>query len=176
MEPWTARRLTAVSMLTAAALLIYLIEAQFPPPVAIPGVKLGLANIITLVALYRLGGRDALAVLLLRVCLGSIFTGQAVSFLYSLAGGLLCYAMMLALKRLLTLKQLWAVSALGAVAHNLGQIAMAALLAGTGAVLWYLPVLMISGVIAGLFTGLAAQYALTRLAAAEAARGGPPPA
>lgn len=163
MNKWTARRMTAIAMLTAAALLIYLIEAQFPPPVAIPGVKLGLANIITLVALYLLGWRDALLTLLLRISLGSVFAGQAISFLYSLAGGLACFALMLALKGLLGRGQMWAVSALGAIAHNCAQILVAALLAGAWALLWYLPALLISGVISGLFTGWAAGYALGRL-------------
>ncbi|MDO4581659.1 MAG: Gx transporter family protein [Bacillota bacterium] len=163
MKRLATKKLTAVAMLTAAALLIYILEAQVPPPVAIPGVKLGLANIITLVAVFLLGRREALLILLLRVFLGSIFTGQAVSFLYSLAGGLCCYGVICLLAPLWGEKRIWALSVCGALAHNTGQLAVAALLTTLGAVFWYLPVLMISGVISGAFTGLAAQYTLPRL-------------
>ena len=82
----SVQRLTQLALLTAVALIIFIIEAQIPPLTAIPGVKMGLANIITLVTLYRFGRRDALMVLLVRVFLGSVFAGQMMTLLYSLAG------------------------------------------------------------------------------------------
>lgn len=82
------QRLTRLALLTAIALIIFIIEAQIPPLVAIPGVKMGLANIITLVTLYSFGRRDALMVLLVRIVLGSIFSGQMMTLLFSLSGGL----------------------------------------------------------------------------------------
>ena len=136
-----AARLTQLALLTAVALILFLVEAQIPPLVAIPGVKLGLANIITLVTFYLYGRRDALMVLLVRIFLGSVFSGQMLMMLFSLSGGLFCYA----------------------VCHNIGQILAAILVLGTADVLWYLPALLISGLISGCFTGLVAGAVLTRL-------------
>jgi heptaprenyl diphosphate synthase len=85
------------------------------------------------------------------------------ALLYSLAGGVLCYLVMLALRRILTVKQIWVCGVLGAVAHNLGQIAVAILLTSTPALLYYLPVLMVSGILSGAFTGLCAQFVANRL-------------
>ncbi len=158
----SVKKITATAMLLAAALTIFVAEAQLPPPVPIPGVKLGLANVVTLAALSLLGRREAFAVLLGRIALGSIFAGQAVSFIYSLCGGLLCYIVMAVLIGPLG-ERLWVVSVFGAVAHNVGQIAAAAALAHSAAAWAYLPVLIISGVITGAFTGLCAQLIAKRL-------------
>ncbi len=156
------KKITATALLLAVALTIFVAEAQLPPPVPLPGVKLGLANVVTLAALSLLGRREALATLLGRIILGSIFAGQAVSFIYSLCGGLLCYIVMAALVGPLG-ERLWVVSVFGAVTHNLGQIAAAAALAHSAAVIAYLPVLVMSGVLTGAFTGLCAQIIVKRL-------------
>lgn len=153
--------LTAV--LTALALVAFTIEAAMPPLTPIYGIKLGLANIFTLFALYALGTRQAAAVLFLRIILGSIFTGQLVSFIYSLTGGVLSFVLIVLLKRFFPLKQVWVLSVLSAVMHNIGQLAAAVLMTGTVQILYYLPVLLISGIIAGAFTGLCAQLVLMRL-------------
>lgn len=158
-----ARHLTTLALLTAIALILFTVEAQIPPPVPIPGVKLGLANIITVYVMFRHGPRDALLVLLARVLLGSMFAGAAVTLLFSLGGGLLCWLVMLGLRRVLTERQLWVCGVLGAMAHNVGQIAVCVAVYGTTAVLVYLPALLLAGMAAGLFTGLAAQYLLARL-------------
>lgn len=157
------RRLTQLALLTAVALIIFMIEAQIPPLVAIPGVKLGLANIITLVTLYSFGRRDALLVLLVRIFLGSVFSGQMLTLLFSLSGGLFCYAVCALLYRHMPLRRLWLLSMIGAVCHNIGQLAAAAFVLGTADVFWYLPVLLLSGLISGCFTGLVAGAVLTRL-------------
>ena len=157
------KKLTTLALLAAAALVIFVVEAQIPPPVAIPGVKLGLSNVIILLTLYLFGRREAAAVMAVKVLLGSVFTGQMVSFLYSAAGGCLCLLVLALLRGLLTEKQIWAASAFGAVAHNLAQIAVAAAMLGTEKLFWYFPVLVISGLLTGLFTGLCAQLALPRL-------------
>ena len=159
----TVKRMTRAAVLTAAALGIFMIELRIPSLTPIPGVKLGLANIVTVFAMFLLGPWDTLAILLTRILLGSIFAGQVMALAYSLAGGLLCYLVMLFLRRVLTRRQIWVCSVLGAVAHNLGQIAVAILVTGTPALLSYLPVLMVSGILAGLFTGLCAQFAVGRL-------------
>ena len=106
-----AQRLTRLALLTALALIIFIVEAQIPPLTAIPGVKLGLANIITLMTLYEFGPKDALMVLLVRIFLGSVFSGQMLMLLFSLAGGLLCYAVCALLYRHVPLKRLWLLSA-----------------------------------------------------------------
>ena len=157
------KRITHAALLTALALIIFVLEAQIPPPVPIPGLKLGLANIITVYAMFRLGPKDTLAILLSRIFLGSVFAGAVSAMLFSLAGGLLCYLLMLPLRRLLCLRQIWVCGVLGAVAHNLGQTAAAILIYRTFAVAFYLPVLLLSAVVTGTLTGLSAQYVVRRM-------------
>lgn len=159
----TVRKLTHMAVLTAVALTIFVLEAQLPPLVpVVPGIKLGLTNVVTVYALFALGPGPTAMILLARVVLGSLFTGGSTIF-YSLAGGVCCYLVMALLRLVMTEKQMWACSAFGAVAHNIGQLAAAALLAGTWGVFAYLPILLVSGAIAGLFTGLCAQFLLARL-------------
>ena len=157
------KRLTRMAVLTAVALTIFIVELQLPNLTPIPGVKLGLANIITVYAMFVLGPGDTLGILLARILLGSMFSGQMMSLFYSLAGGLLCYVVMLLMRRLFTPGQIWICSVLGAVAHNVGQITVAILITRTPALIYYLPVLMVSGVIAGIFTGLCAQLVVNRM-------------
>ena len=156
-------RLTTDAMLTALALGIWFLEAQLPPLVPVPGIKLGLSNIVTLFALFRLGPADAAAVLLTRVLLASLFGGQAVSLLFSLCGGLLAFLVMWPARRIVTDRQIWVAGILGALAHNTGQILAARLIIGQSAIFAYLPVLAVSGILTGLFTGICAQEAVRRL-------------
>ena len=157
------KKLTTMALLTALALILFTVEAQIPPPVPIPGVKLGLANIITVYAMFALGPKEALCILLARVFLGSVFSGQMSTLFYSLSGGLLCYCAMLLLRKILTEQQIWVCSVIGAVFHNIGQMGMALMIFQSPSVLIYLPLLMLSGIVAGLFTGLCAQFLLRRL-------------
>lgn len=147
-----------MALLTAVALIIFAVEAQIPVPVPIPGVKLGLANVVTLFAVYTIGRKKAAAVLLLRIVLGSLVCGQVASMAFSLAGGALCFCVICILKPMMTDRQIWVLSIFGAIGHNIGQIVIATAFAGTLSMLLYLPVLLISGIITGLFTGLCAQY------------------
>lgn len=156
-------RLVRGALLTAVALTIFMVEAQIPAPVPIPGIKLGLANIVTLYALFVLGPWDALGILLARILLGSLFAGNMMVLLYSLAGGLLCWAISCGLKKIMTLRQIWLCSIFGAIAHNLGQMAVAVAITRTPGLLVYLPALILSGVIAGAFTGWAAQFLVQRM-------------
>ena len=159
----TTKRLTRMAVLTAVALTIFIVELQLPNLTPIPGVKLGLANIITVYAIFALGPVDTLGILLARILLGSIFSGQMMALFYSLAGGLLCYLVMLVMRKLFTQKQIWICSVFGAVAHNIGQITVAILITHTPALIYYLPVLMVSGIIAGIFTGLCAQFVVNKI-------------
>ena len=147
-----------MALLTAIALTIFMIENQIPAPVPIPGVKLGLANIITLTAMCILGRREAGAVLLMRVFMGAIFAGSPSSFIYSAAGGLCAYLVMCLCIGFFKESQLWIVSALAAIAHNAGQLTACALIVKTPGILVYAPILAASGVITGVFTGFAAMY------------------
>ncbi len=156
------RKLTYMAVLTAVALTIFVLEAQLPPLAPVPGIKLGLANIITVYAVFALGPGPAAMILLARVLLGSLFSGGMTIF-YSLSGGLCCYVVSVLISRVLTEKQMWVCSVLGAVAHNIGQIGAAVLITRTPAIAAYLPILMVSGILTGLFTGLCAQFLLARL-------------
>lgn len=157
------RRITLLALLTAIALTIFLVEAQIPVPIAIPGVKLGLANIVTVYAMFLLGPGDALLILSARVFLGAVFSGQMMTLLYSAGGGLLCWLAMVVLRKLLTRDQIWLCSPVAAVFHNIGQLLVAAAVLKSWAVMAYLPYLLIAGVAAGLFTGLAAQFLINRM-------------
>lgn len=156
------KRLTFCALLTAIALTIFMVEAQIPLPVPIPGMKLGLANIVTVYAMFALGPGDTLLILLCRVFLGSLFAGFG-TLPYSLAGGLLCYLSMLLLRKFLTEKQLWVCGAIGAIFHNAGQIGAAIAITRTPQLILYLPILLIPGIVAGVFTGLAAQFLVKRM-------------
>lgn len=157
------RRLALMALLTAIALTIFVVEAQIPAPVPIPGVKLGLANIITLITMLLLGKREAGAVLLVRVLMGAMFAGSPSTLLFSAAGGALAYLLMCLLAERFGPDRLWIVSALAGIAHNAGQLLACALVVKTPGVFAYAPVLAASGVITGVFTGLAAQYLLKAL-------------
>ena len=159
----SVKKMTTLALFTTIALTIFLLESLIPPLVPIPGIKLGLANIVTLILLVNGTWRDALCVLVMRILLGSIFAGQMMSFFYSLAGGLACLLVMAFCHRLLGAKLLWFTSMIGAIAHNTGQILVAAALLGSGYVFYYYPYLILSGIITGLFTGLAAYYLYPRL-------------
>lgn len=157
------QRLTTLALLTTIALILFLVEAQIPPLTTIPGIKMGLANIVTLVTLYWFGTKDALLVLLVRIFLGTLFSGQMLMLLFSLAGGLLCFAVSALLYRHIPLRRLWLLSMIGAVCHNIGQLAMAAFVLGTLDVFWYFPPLLLSGLLTGFFTGWAAYALIARL-------------
>ncbi|MFR1800740.1 MAG: Gx transporter family protein [Acutalibacteraceae bacterium] len=160
-NPMNVKKLTELAILTALALIIFVIELQIPNPVPIPGVKLGLANIITVFAVYHYRASEVALIVFTRVFLGSFFGGNMMALMYSMAGGMLCLLGMLLLKRLLPEKYIWICSVLGAVLHNIGQTAVACLIAGWG-LLAYFPFLLISGCIAGAFTGGCAQIVLRR--------------
>lgn len=158
-----AGRIARLALLTAIALTIFMAEAQLPPLVPIQGVKLGLANIVTVYAVFALGPGDALMILLCRVFLGAVFSGQMMTLFFSLSGGLLAWAAMSLLRFFLTEKQLWLSSPVAAVCHNIGQLLAAAAVMQTWAVFAYLPWLLISGVLTGIFTGFCAQFLIARL-------------
>jgi len=156
------KKLTVLALLSAIALTIFMVEAQIPPIVPIPGVKLGLANIVTVFAVFAMGSREGALILTVRVFLGAVFSGQFSTIFYSAAGGLLAILVTIGLKRILKQNQLWVAGCLGAVAHSVGQMIAAILISGTPGLAIYLPVMILCGMIAGLFTGLCAQLLVNR--------------
>ena len=157
------KKLALMAVLTAIALTIFMLEAQLPAPVPIPGVKLGLANIVTLTAMLILGRREAGAILAARIIMGAVFAGNPSAMLYSAAGGVLAYAALCLLVGVVPEKRLWAVSAVSAVAHNMGQLLACVLVVKTPGVFIYAPALIVSGVITGVFTGFGAMYLVRAL-------------
>ena len=156
------RKLTLLACLSAIALTIFMVEAQIPALVPIPGIKLGLANIVTVFAVFVLGPRDAACVLTVRIFLGAVFAGNFSTILYSAAGGACAILVTIVLRKFLTKKQLWVAGALGAIAHSLGQMAMAVALTGTPGLVVYLPVMVAVSILTGTFTGLCAQFLVNR--------------
>jgi len=160
------KKLTLMAILTAVALIIFIIEAMIPLPIPVPGVKLGLANAVTLFALFsnqKLTTQNAFIILFCRIILGALFVGRPLTIIYSLAGGLLAFAAQVVMKRFVSQKQIWVCGAVGAVFHNIGQISAAVLITGTPAIVIYLPVLMVAGIFTGVLTGIIAQLTLARL-------------
>lgn len=147
------KKLTLLSLLSAIALTIFMVEAQLPAPVPIPGVKLGLANIVTLFALYALGAGQAMAILLCRCMLGAVFAGNMNALFFSLLGGVTAMAVMILLSKWKKLS-IYGVSIGGAAGHNCGQIAAAMLSLGNTAPLYYLPFLLLVSLFTGALTGL----------------------
>lgn len=155
------KKLVQLSLLTAIALSIFIVELQIPNPFPFPGIKLGLANIVTLYVIYRYRAKEALLVLMARIILGSLFSGNLMAIMYySLAGGICCFVVMSVLHDKIEEKYIFIVSILGACAHNIGQIIIAIFITKTLAIMMYLPWLLLSAMITGLFIGLCTQYLL----------------
>ena len=155
------RKLTTLGLSVALALILSYVESLLPPLVAVPGVKVGLPNIVILFLLYRYGWKEAGTVSLIRLLLSAaLFTGFA-AFFYGLAGALLSLAGSTLLKRSDSFSPL-GVSVMGGVLHNLGQIALAALVLESGYLFAYLPVLLLSGIVAGALVGLLAGILIRR--------------
>ena len=157
------KKLLYLALLTAVSLVLFIVENQIPAPVPVPGVKLGLGNVIVVAVLFLYGPWEALGVLAVKVFLSALLTGNLGALAYSAAGGLLSWGGMCLLRPLLREKQLWVASVLGAMLHNLGQLLAAMVIAATPGLIAYLPVLLLSGMITGLFTGIAAQVVVRRL-------------
>ncbi len=155
------KRLVLLAMLTAVAMILSYVESLLPSA-GIPGVKMGLANIAVIFALFRFGWKEAAALSLVRVVLVSLLFGSVGAMLYSLAGAVLSLAVMALLRRIDRFSTV-GVSVAGGVAHNAGQILMAMLILQTKQLFGYLPVLAVSGIAGGVLTGLAAALLIRRI-------------
>ena len=156
------KKMALLSMLAAIALTIFMVEAQIPPVVPLPGVKLGLANIVTVFTVFVLGAKEGAAVLFVRIFLGAVFAGNFSTIFYSGAGGACAIGMTILMRRVLKPNQLWVAGCLGAIAHSVGQMCAAVLLSGTPGLVVYLPVMIAISIVTGLFTGLCAQFLVNR--------------
>ena len=158
-------RLVYVGLLVAQALVLHIIERMIPVPFVTPGAKLGLANLVTVIALYTLDSKkDAFLVILLRLTLSTMFGGSLSSFMYSAAGGTLSFLAMLAIKEIFKDKvSIVGVSSAGAIFHNIGQLIIASAIVNNIAVMLYLPILSVVGIVTGIFIGITANYVVNHL-------------
>ena len=156
------RKLAVLSVTVAVAMMLSFIESRLPSFVPIPGVKLGLANIAVIFALYRLGLPSAIGVSTVRVLLSALLFGSPVSALYSLGGAALSLLGMILLQKTEKFSPI-SVSVAGGVLHNIGQILAAVLWLGTMEIAYYLPVLLISGTVAGVLIGIVGGMLVKRL-------------
>ena len=147
------KKLTRYGLLVALALILSYLEAQLPAFYAVPGMKLGLTNLVVVVALYGMGSRSAMIINLVRILLVALLFGNAMSLAYSLAGGMLSCLVMIMLKRCGRFSTI-AISAVGGICHNVGQILVAMLLLQTTGLGWYLLILWFTGLAAGIVIGL----------------------
>ena len=159
-------KLTVMALTTALAMILSFIESQIPAFVAVPGVKVGLANIAVVFALYKLGWKEAVAVSLVRVVLVSMLFGSLASMFYSLAGAALSLIGMGLLKKSGKFTEI-VVSVAGGILHNIGQIAMACLILETDVLRYYLPFLILSGTVAGVVIGVISAIMVKRIHIAE---------
>ncbi len=148
-----------MSVMTALAVLLGYVEGLLPP-VAIPGIKLGLANVIIILMLYTVGAKQSWTVAVMKVSLCALLFGSATSFLYSVCGAVLSLAVMTLAKRS-KLFSIVGVSSLGGIFHNMGQLICAYFFIGKGAIL-HIPVLCLCGAVCGVLTGIASQIILKR--------------
>ena len=156
------KKLVTLAVTVSVAMILSFVESRIPAFVAIPGVKVGLANIAVIFALYKMGWREALAVSLVRVALVALLFGSVVSLAYSIAGALISLSVMILLRRLGVFTEV-AVSVVGGITHNIGQILVAFLLLETEVVFYYLPFLLVSGVIAGIAVGIASSLLVKKI-------------
>ena len=154
------RKISRTALLVTIAVLLGYVENLFPPPVPVPGIKIGLANAVVILLLYTKQVKEAFCVSFMKVFLCTLLFGTPVSFLYSLSGAVLSLCIMLLAKKT-SLFSLIGVSGLGGISHNLAQLVCAFFFVGKGALL-YIPVLCISGAVCGVLTGFATQIILKR--------------
>ena len=156
------QRITRIALLTALSLILFILEGFLPLPLPVPGAKLGLAAIVTLIALYMLPARDAALMLTLRIILASAFGGGLAPMLYSLAGGAASFAAMVLLKRYTQLF-IVSISAAGGFLHNMAQLLVAAAVMQTSALFVYAPMLGIVGILTGILIGITARGILQKI-------------
>lgn len=156
------KKIATYGVMAALAMILSYVEMQLPAFVAIPGVKMGLTNIVVIVALYKMGKKSAIFINIVRIIAVSLLFGTLMSFAFSFAGGMLSTLVMILLKKTDKFSTV-GVSVAGGITHNIGQILAAMLLLNTKAIIWYLPVLWLSGILSGLLIGLIGAIIVKRI-------------
>ncbi|KIR02055.1 Heptaprenyl diphosphate synthase component I [Lachnospiraceae bacterium TWA4] len=158
----SVKKIAQFGMLVALAFIFSYVEAMVPLPIPIPGIKLGLANLVVVVALYCLGIKEALIISIIRVILVGFTFGSLSSMIYSLVGGLLSFAIM-ALCKKLKIFSVTGVSMAGGVFHNLGQLIVAIYVVETSTLIYYFPFLLVAGVVTGALIGIIGKLMIDRI-------------
>ena len=157
-----SRKVAFYGIFAALAILMGYVEAMLPSPVPIQGVKLGLANVIVLIAMYFMGERAAIGINVIRVVISALLFNGFAGFLYSMAGAGASFIVMVLAKKIKS-SGIIGVSVLGGITHNIAQIGVAAAVLNTPGLMYYIPVLLISGTIMGVITGMVAKYCLVHI-------------
>lgn len=157
-----SKRIAYFALNVALAFVLSYLESLVPVNIGVPGIKLGLANLVVVTALYTLPKQDAFFISMVRIILSGLTFGGVFSLIYSLAGGILSFAVMLCAKRIKGIS-VAGVSVLGAAVHNIGQIIAAAIVMKNSGIFYYLPVLLISGGITGLAIGIVSRIIINRI-------------
>ncbi|MFD2117500.1 Gx transporter family protein [Paenibacillus yanchengensis] len=164
LEQYKLRRLMIISIFAALAVVLGVVEALIPFTVTIPGAKLGLGNIVVLTCIVCFGGKDSLLLILIKTLLTAFILGSFSTFLFSVLGAMGSFIIMYAMLKLG--KQhfsLMMVSIMGGIAHNIGQLMAASVVLGTNKIFYYLPFLLVSGIVTGIFVGAAAKHLIASI-------------
>ncbi|WP_066869477.1 Gx transporter family protein [Clostridium mediterraneense] len=158
-------KMVYMSLLIAMALILFIFEAMIPIPFITPGAKLGLANLVIMIAVYTLDSyKESFTVLLIRILLSTFFAGSASTLIYSISGGVLSFIVTIIVKELGgKYVSIIGVSAAAAVFHNIGQLLVASLILNNFGVMLYLPILSLAGIGTGIFVGISANYLVAHL-------------
>lgn len=154
-----SKKIAFMGIFSSLALVAGYLERLIPVTIPVPGIKLGLANVIVLLTIYYMGTKEAFGVMMIKIVVTALLFSGLSGFFYSLSGGLLSFGVMLIGKKSGVFSVI-GVSILGGVFHNIGQITLAALIVSNAGLLYYCPVLIIAGIVTGGITGLIAHYVL----------------
>lgn len=152
-EKISVKKIAIIAIFITLALVISYVDSLIPLAIMVPGIKIGLANIVIILSLYMIGEKETILISTIRVILSSLLFGTMLTFAYSMTGAILSFIIMVILKKKTTLATM-TISIIGAVSHNIGQIIMAVIIMSTKEIIYYLPILMITGVISGTIIGI----------------------
>ncbi len=154
-----SRKVAFYGIFAALAILMGYVEAMVQMPIPVPGIKLGLANVIVVIAMYFMGNKAAIGINVIRVLISALLFNGFSGFLYSLSGAAASFIVMVLAKKIKS-SGIIGVSVLGGVTHNIAQIGVAAAVLNTPGLMYYVPVLLVAGVVTGVIIGIVAKYCL----------------
>ena len=157
-----SKKIAVFALCIALAFTLSFLETLIPINIGVPGVKIGLANLVVVAALYQLDKKEAFAISMIRILISGLIFSGAFSLLYSFTGGILSFVVMLLAMKSKKISIL-GVSVLGGAVHNIGQIIVAAIVMHTARIVYYLPVLLLSGTLAGVLVGIVSKIVVERL-------------